>query len=83
MHYLVRGASSNCLTLPHLQSGPNARTLTKVCAAVLSANGLVVPPDEHKSLEESSSRAALWAFYQTYPNEVCSALAVWLKDVSA
>ena len=74
-HYLVHGASSVC---PHCQLNRLvhiARTLSKVCSAVLSTEGLVVPPDDKRGQEEFSSRGALWALYQTYPNEVCSALA--------
>ena len=56
--------------------------VTKVCAAVLSTTSLVIPPDDQRSMEEFNSRAALWANYQTYPDQVHSALSVWLKDVA-
>ena len=80
-HYLVHGASSFC---PHCQLNRLshiARTITKVCSTVLSIPGLVVPTDDKRGQEEFSSRGALWALFQSYPNEVCSSMADWIKEV--
>ena len=79
----MHGASTVCSHCHTNRLDHIARTLTKVCASVLSANGLVVPSDDKRGQEEFSSRAAFWACFQAYANEVCSALADWLKDVSA
>ena len=60
-HYL--GQKWGILQLPQTATPPTrtttARTLIKVYATVLSSNGLNVPPDEHKILEELSSRDTL------------------------